>query len=88
MLDAPSIICRVVRPIVGPVVAAPGDILAVWPGHPTHTLAVVSGDKATLLRHCFCADGAVYGLVLDWFLDARIRLPLQDQRALLTQRIG
>jgi hypothetical protein len=85
MLDRPSIVCRVVRPILSPLVATPGDYLTGWPGHPTHTLAVVTSDQTTVVRHRFCADGALYGLLLDLFLDGKVRLTDQAQRRLLSQ---
>ncbi len=84
MLDRPSIVCRVVRPILSPIVAAPGDVLAAWPGHPSHTLAVAPPDLSRIIRHRFCEDGVLYGVLLDLFLDARISLPVRSQKALLT----
>lgn len=85
MLDRPSIAALVVRPIRTPIAAQPGDMLIAWPGHPTHTLGVVSPEPRRVLRTRHVPDGAVYGELLRLFLDAKIRLPLRSQRRLLTQ---
>jgi hypothetical protein len=84
MLDRPSIVCRVVRPMACPIAADPGDVLVAWPGHPTHSLAVVRHQRVVRTRHV--PDGVLYGALLDLFLSARIRLPLTAQRRLLTQQ--
>lgn len=85
MLDAPSIICRVVRPIVGPVVAAPGDVLTAWPGHPTLALYVLDGTCTTVKHSSPREEGALYSDLLHWFLDARIQMPEASQKALLSR---
>lgn len=58
---------RVVLPIVFPIVAQPGQLLGVQPGHPTHTVAVLDRTGRRVLRHRYVEDGALYGpiLVLD-----------------------
>ena len=85
MLDRPSIVCRVVRPIATPIAADPGDTLVGWPGHPTHTLAVVS-PRQTVRRTRFVPDGVLYGALLELYLDGKIRLAVASQRHLLTQQ--
>lgn len=85
MLTAPSILCRVVRPFAAPIVARPADVLSVWPGHPTHTLAVLTPDCDRIIRHGYCPESKLYGEILSLFLDAAIRLPVQAQRALLSR---
>lgn len=85
MLDRPSIVCRVVRPMVKPIAADPGDTLVAWPGHPTHTLAVVSSEKA-VRRTRHVPDGVLYGALLELYLDGKVRLPVASQRRLLTQQ--
>jgi hypothetical protein len=85
MLDAPSIVCRVIRPIVYPIVARPDEVLVVWPGHPTHTLTVCAPDGKAVLRWIYCADGALYGILLNLYLDAAIRCcDPESERSLLT----
>ena len=85
MLSAPSIVCRVVRPLLDPIVAAPGDVLTAWPGHPTHALAVLSADCETVLRTIAREERVLYADLLHWFLDARIQLPEASQKALLSR---
>jgi len=85
MLPRPSIVCRVARPILSPIVAAPGDVLAVWPGHPTHALTVLSSDGLTVRRACPRPEGLLYGDLLHWFLDAAVLMPEADQRAFLVR---
>jgi hypothetical protein len=82
MLPAPSIVCRVVRPIMAPIVARPNSLLLVWPGH-AHTLTVAS-SCGTVQRTAYCPEGVLYGALLNLFLDAAIRpLTEADERALL-----
>ena len=84
MLDAPSIVCRVIRAIVYTIVARPDEVLVVWPGHPTQTLTVRTPDGRTFLRCCGVPDGALYGILLNLYLDAAIRcLTPSSERALL-----
>lgn len=85
MLSRPSIVCRVLRPFADPIPARAGDVLAVWPGHPTHAVTVLTGDCTAIIRHAPCDEGRLYGVLLDRFLDGAIRLPEASQRALLTQ---
>ena len=84
MLDRPSIVCRVLRPILDPIAARPGEVLVVWPGHPTHTVTVRTEDGHASLRHCCVPEGALYGLLLNLYLDAAIQcLTTESERALL-----
>ena len=64
----PSFVLRVLAPIVFPIAARAGALLVVTPGHPTHTLAVMTPDARRMVRHRFCEDGALYGPIL--MLDA------------------
>lgn len=82
MLDRPSIVCRVVRPITAPITGAPGRLLLVWPGH-VHTLTITTA-RGDVLRTCYVPEGVLYGALLHLFLDAAI-IPLTetDERALL-----
>lgn len=85
MLDRPSIVCRVLRPLCEPIVARPGELLVVWPGHPTHTLTVCAPDGQTLLRHGHCAAGVLYGALLNLYLDAAVRCcDPESERSLLS----
>lgn len=84
MLNAPSIACLVLRPIMTPIPAKAGEMLIVWPGHPTLTLCVVTHDGRAIIRESYCPDGVLYGALLDLYLDAKIRcLSDQSERALL-----
>lgn len=85
MLARPTIVCRVLRPIAKPLPARAGDVLVCWPDHPTHAVAVL--DEACDLIRCHAPydSGALYGDLLHHFLDARIQMPEQAQRALLSQ---
>ena len=82
MLDRPSIVCRVLRPITRPIVGRPNTLLLVWPGHPhTLTITTLSGN---VLHTAYCPEGVLYGALLHLFLDAAIRpLTEADERALL-----
>lgn len=55
---------RVMRHMLHPIAAAPGQLLAVQPGHPTHTLAVLDATGSAVLRHRYVSDGALYGNIL------------------------
>lgn len=68
MADGPSFVFRVVHPVLAPIPARAGELVAVWPGHPTHTLTVLSSDGRRALRHRVVEDGALYGPLLS--LDA------------------
>lgn len=85
MLDRPSIVCRVLRPITSPIVARRDEILAVWFGHPTHAVCVLDPEGEEIIRHAPRDEGLLYGELLEQFLDARIRLPEASQRALLSR---
>ncbi len=84
MLPAPSIACLVLRPFMAPIPANAGEMLIVWPGHPTLTLCVVTRDGREIIREAHCPDGVLYGALLDLYLDAKIRcLSDQSEQALL-----
>lgn len=61
------------QPLVGWVQARRGDLLTVWPSHPTHTL-IVQADRPgfPILDHCFVQPGALYGCILMWEADGII----------------
>jgi hypothetical protein len=83
MLPAPSIVCRVVRPILDPIVARPDEVLVVWPGHPDLTLCVLDETSTELIRSRYLPERHLYPALLDRFLDGSIRLPVESERALL-----
>ncbi|WP_396215736.1 hypothetical protein [Gemmatimonas sp.] len=85
MLDAPSIVCRVLRPFMNPIPAAAGDVLTVWPGHPTHTLIVFTSSLDQCVRHGYRAEKVVYSDLLHLFLDGKIQMAERSQKALLTR---
>lgn len=85
MLPRPSIVCRVMRPMAFPIPAHTGDVLAVWPDHPTHALAVLTADCAAIIRHAPYDAGKLYGDLLGAFLDGKLQLPEPSQRALLSR---
>lgn len=64
MPDHPSFVLRVCVPIIAPIVARAGQLLVVTPGHPTHTVVVVTPDARRVVRHRFVPDGALYGPLL------------------------
>jgi hypothetical protein len=85
MLDAPSIVCRVIRPIVYPIVARPDDVLTAWPGHPELTVCVLTPDGNTIIRSRYLPEGVLYSTLLDLFLDGAILLSTDSERALLSR---
>lgn len=85
MLDRPSIVCRVVRPFFAPIAATPGQVLTVWPGHPTHTLIVFTPSLDRCIRYAHRAESVLYSDLLSLFLDGKIQLPDRSARALLSQ---
>ena len=85
MLERPSIVCRVLRPIVKPLPARAGDVLVCWPDHPTHAVAVLDAACDLVKRHRPYDSGALYGDLLHAFLDAKIQMPEAAQRALLSR---
>ena len=67
-----------------PIPARVGDVLTVWPGHPTLTLCVSSPDGQKPLHWCYVPEGLLYGDLLHWFLDAKIEaMTVESERALL-----
>lgn len=63
-MPRPLFFLRVNQHLLHPIAAAPGQLLAVQPGHPTHTLTVLDATGSTVLRHRFVEDGALYGNIL------------------------
>lgn len=85
MLDRPSIVCRVLRPIADPIVARPDEVLTAWPGHPALTLCVLTPDGETITRSRYLPEGVLYSALLDLFLDGAIRLSHASEQALLSR---
>lgn len=58
---------RVILPLVAPIVARPGQLLAVWPDSPTHTLAVYAdGARPRRLGVAYVPAFTLHGLVREW----------------------
>lgn len=85
MLDRPFLVGRVVRAFDTPIAAEVEDTLIAWPGHRTHTLAVVTPDQV-VRRTRHVAYGVLYGALLGLYLDGKVRMPTASQRRLLTQQ--
>lgn len=85
MLAAPSIVCRVIRPFLDPIVARPDEVLTAWPGHPELTLCVLTHDGETIIRSRYLPEGVLYSALLDLFLDGAILLSHESERALLSR---
>lgn len=82
MTERPIASYRVNTPLLWPIAAAVGQLLVVWPGHPTHTLAVVRRTRGhAVVRHAFMADGALYGVIMNLELDGHLT-PLSPADAL------
>jgi len=78
MLDRPVAFYRVRAAfVVHGIHGVPGDTLAFWPGHPTHTLATREGGRGrrAVRSHHGVADGIAYGLLLQ-LLNDDVILPL------------
>ncbi|WP_353265856.1 hypothetical protein [Gemmatimonas sp.] len=85
MLDAPSIVCRVLGSTDTLIESCPGDLLVIWPGHPTHTVTVCGPDGLTVRAFGYCAEAVLYGALLNLYLDAAIRCcDPESERSLLT----
>ena len=85
MLSRPSIVCRVLGPTGTLLESARGDLLVIWPGHPTHTVSVCTPDGRITLRWRHCPEGVLYGALLNLYLDAAIRCcDPESERALLS----
>lgn len=84
MLASPSIFCRVIRPMRYPLWADPGDVLAVWPGHPALTISVLTHDAEDVKRAMYRPEGLLYGDLLNLYLDAVVApVSAQDEERLL-----
>ena len=65
------------QPIIAPIVARRGHVLAVWPENASRTLSVCSTDPGyPVLRHCAVPIRQAYAMVLRW-QDAGIIAPLE-----------
>lgn len=66
----PIAVYSVSSPILWPIAAAEGDLLVIWPGHPTHTLTVCANRPGQpVIRRCHFPDGALYGVIMNLDLD-------------------
>lgn len=75
MLDRPVAFYRVHTAfVVHGIHGVPGDTLAFWPGHPTHTLTTREGGRGRrrVRSHQGVADGIAYGLLLQLLNDDTI----------------
>jgi hypothetical protein len=86
MTNQPIAVLRVLSPLLYPVPAAAGDALAVWPGHPTHALAVTKPDLE-VRAHRGCPDGELYGVILHLLLDGAVE-PMDAASRLALSRAG
>jgi DNA mismatch repair protein MutH len=77
------IVCRVLSPIIAPIVARPGELLVIRPA--AHdSLAVTDATGTTELRRAAIPPGRLYGDLLHLMLDDAIRpLTSADERLLL-----
>lgn len=71
--------------MLDPIVARPGEVLTIWPGHPELTLCVFTPDGETPIRWRHHPEGALYGDLLALYLDAKIRGVSDRDERLLTQ---
>ena len=77
------IVCRVLSPIIAPIVARPGDLLVIRPAA-KDSLAVTDGAGRVELRRAAIPPGRLYGDLLHLMLDEAIRpLTSVDERLLL-----
>lgn len=80
-MTRPAFVLRFLLPVIAPIAGAPGQLLVVSPGHPTHTLAVYSPVTRRVLRHRHVEDGALYGPLLILDADGAVEfLTPQDQQ--------
>lgn len=78
-----SFVLRVLAPIMFPIAARAGALLVVTPGHPTHTLTVMTADASRIVRHRYCEDGALYGPILVLDADGAVTFLTPQDRQLL-----
>lgn len=65
--DEASTVYDVVQPIARPILALPGTVLVVWPGHKTHALTVCGRRPAPhVLRYCDVAPELLRNIVREW----------------------
>lgn len=55
--------------MIAPIVARPGEFLALWMSHPKHTLSVISADRQQVVRTANVPLGALTGQLLNLCLD-------------------
>lgn len=69
--------------MLAPIPAARGQLLVVWPGHPTHTLTVTDASGQHAIRWSYVAPGALWGplLILDADGVLAYQTPADQQRA-------
>lgn len=73
MTEHPIASYRVNTSMLWPIAAAVGQLLVVWPGHPTHTLAVVRRTRGhAVVRHAHMPEGALYGVIMNLELDGHL----------------
>lgn len=72
MTEEPFMTCEVREELHFPVRARVNDLLVIWPGHPTHTLAVLDPQRTAVTSHCFMADKYLFGYALGLMNDERI----------------
>ena len=78
-----TIVCRVLSPIIAPIVARPGELLVIRPAA-EDTIAVTDAVGTTVLRCAAVPPGRLYGDLLHLIIDEAIRpLTSVDERLLL-----
>ncbi len=85
MLTEPIAVLLVRAPVIAPIVARPGELIVVWPGHPTHTLTVTDGSGTQIRRHKYVPDGALYGPLLILDADGVVSCVAPEDRQRLAQ---
>jgi len=76
--SAPSYVATVLAPMIAPVLASVGQILVIWPEHPTHTITVWNQSGTRVVRHAHVTPGALYGQMLMLDADGIIDLRMRD----------
>jgi hypothetical protein len=79
----PTFVLQVIEPVLYPLPARAGQLLVVWPGHPTHTVTVWERNLSRVVRHGYVSDGALYGPILCLCDDGALAFltPADAQRA-------
>jgi hypothetical protein len=71
-MTCPTAYFRVLAPMVSPIVARPGEYVALWMDHSDHTLSVISADRRHTIRTANPPLGRVTGDLLHLCLDGVI----------------